>query len=182
MLRKLFILVLALGLIAVISGCSNDSTSGNVSDISQDFGGFKPTDEQPAFGDEIIATEMTDDTDFDDPMLDDSEVESFINEDSINIYALRIIWGQPRFDSTVTEVTDWSGSLAITRGVEILRRTIKFEPGQDSILDRTDRKLIEWVSKTTVHHDGIFVNIIVPKISVFSQIEPIFDNFSNYVN
>ncbi len=164
MLQKLFVTVLALSLIALVGGCSNDSTSGDVADISEEFGGFKPIDEEPAFGSAVIASEMTDDVEFDDPMLSTSEVEAVITNETADIYALRIVWGQLRFDSTVTEVTDWSGSLSVSRGAEVLRRLIKFEDGQDYILDRTDRKLIEWTSLTTVHHDGIFVNIIIPKL------------------
>ena len=40
MLRKLFITILALSLVALIGGCSDNSTSGDVADISEEFGGF----------------------------------------------------------------------------------------------------------------------------------------------
>ncbi len=172
MLRKLFITILALSLVALIGGCSDNSTSGDVADISEEFGGFKPTDEEPAFGSEVIAAEMTDDVEFDDPMLATSEVESAIASDTYDIYALRIVWGQLRFDPTVTEVTDWSGSLSVSRGAEVLRRLIRFEPGQDYILERTERETIEWASFTTVHHDGIFVNIIIPKLDETTEATP----------
>ncbi|MBU8934403.1 MAG: hypothetical protein KOO62_10400, partial [candidate division Zixibacteria bacterium] len=73
------------------------------------------------------------------------------------------VWGRLCYDSTVTEVTDWTGSLTISRGAEIIRRVIRFEPGQDFILERTDIKLIEWQSLTTVHNDGIAVDLFVPR-------------------
>ena len=162
MLRKVLYIALAVGSVAFIGGCSGDSTSSSQGDISEEFGGFRPTDEAPAFGDEAIATEMVDDTEFDDPMLIESDVEEVVANVNADIYAIRIIWGQLRYDPEVTDVTDWSGSLTVSRGVEILRRIIRFEDGQDYILDRTTRESIEWVSKTTVHHDGIFVNVIIP--------------------
>ncbi|MCP4705804.1 MAG: hypothetical protein GY865_14490 [candidate division Zixibacteria bacterium] len=178
MLQKLFITILMVSLVVLIGGCSNNSTSGSTTDISEEFGGFKPSNEEPAFGSEVIASEMVDDTEFDDPMLATSEVDSVLADEQADIYALKIVWGQLRFDSTVTELTDWSGSLSISRGAEVVRRLIRFEPQQDYILERTERKLIEWVSYTTVHHDGIFVNIIIPKLDDTIVAEPVTVSFT----
>lgn len=165
MARNILIALMALGLLAMIAGCGQDSASSSESDfeaIASEFGGYTPTDEAPAFGDPAMQAEMAGDEEFTDKLLTTPEVAAIVNNDETGAYALRIVWGSMDFDSTVTEVTDWSGSLSVTRGAEVIRRLIRFEPWQDYILPRTDRKLIEWVSKTTVHNDGIFVNIYIP--------------------
>jgi hypothetical protein len=82
-------------------------------------------------------------------------------EPKVAVYHLRILWGHLAFDSTELDVTDWSGSLTTTVGCEVLRRVIRFEEG-DSILPRTDRKKIEWLSHTRPHNDGIAVDIVIP--------------------
>ncbi|MFQ6008234.1 MAG: hypothetical protein ACE5K8_04705, partial [Candidatus Zixiibacteriota bacterium] len=89
--------------------------------------------------------------------------DSVISDLQSGYYHMRIVWGRLHYDSTVTEVTDWTGSLSVSRGIEVIRRVIRFEPGQDYIVrPRTSPQVIEWVSKTTVHHDGIAVDIFVP--------------------
>ena len=174
MAKRFLVLIFALSFIGLLSGCSNEgSPSGGDTDISDDFGGYRPTDEEPAFGDEIIATEMVADDDYDDPMLAVSEVESSFENDLADIYALRIVWGQLRYDPDVTEITDWSGSLTVSRGIEVLRKVIKFEPSQDWIVLREDPAVIEWVSQTTVHYDGIFVNIVIPPADEETETEPV---------
>lgn len=178
-MRNLLIALLTLGLLGLIAGCGQESTSSSDDDsqaIVDEFGGFTPTDEAPAFGDAKITSEMGDDETFEDEVLLSPAVDSVINDSETGAYALRIIWGSLRYDSTITEITDWSGSLSVTRGVEIIRRVIRFEPYQDYILPRTERNLIEWVSLTSVHHDGIFVNIYVPPpdpAAVYAADEPV---------
>jgi hypothetical protein len=167
MKRHLIIAILSLGLLALIAGCSQKTSDSqnDQSEIADEFGGYTPTDEQPAFGDQVLAAEMEGDEEYNDQVLSSPTVDSIINDsEEEGAYALRIVWGSLEFDSTVTEVTDWSGSLTISRGAEIVRRLIRFERGQDYILPREDRKVIEWVSVTTVHYDGIFVNLYVPPV------------------
>jgi hypothetical protein len=133
--------------------------------FNDEFGGYQAIDESPAFGDDaLMASADSSEEEFNDPMLSDSNVESVIRDLNAGHYHLRAVWGRLRFDSTSTTPTDWSGSLSSNYGVEILRRVIRFEPGQDYILPRKDRRTIEWVSKTTVHHDGIAVDIFVPPV------------------
>lgn len=163
MLKRILVLTLLSGLLAFMAGCSKDSASPEQElSIAQQFGGFTPTDEAPNFGDPDLTAGLAVEAEYNDIYLDSLDYDSVVNLPAINAYALRIIWGSPCFDSTITELTDWTGSLSMSRGGMILRRTIGFEPNQDYILPRTDRKLIEWVSFTSVHHDGIFVYLFVP--------------------
>jgi len=78
------------------------------------------------------------------------------------MFHFRVVWGMIPCDSTVVDVTDWSGSLTVTRGGLVVRRLIRFEPDQDQLLPRADRTLVEWVSATTIHNDGIACDVFVP--------------------
>jgi len=181
MFRKLLIGIVVLSLFGLYTGCSDKASSAGGDEIADEFGGIKPSDEPPAFGDETIATEMVEDAEYEDPVLLSPIVEQAVNNEVADLYSIRIVWGQLGFDSSITEVTDWSGSLTVSDGVELLRRVIKFEDGQDYIVLRTDPTKIDWVSYTTVHHDGIFANIVIPpdeERAVDDVLEPITVTFS----
>ncbi|SYZ74370.1 exported hypothetical protein [Candidatus Zixiibacteriota bacterium] len=163
--RKILVFGLILGILGLIAGCSKNSTSpvDNNSNIAAAFGGYTATDEQPYFGDPTLAAKLGGDQPYTDAISLSPSLDSLVNIDSsAGIYAFRIVWGHLDYDSASTTPTDWSGSLKINRGAELVRRTINFEPSQDYIMPRTDPTLIEWVSQTTVFHDGIFVNVFVP--------------------
>lgn len=163
MKKMVFLAMLALAGPGLFIGCGNDNATQpeSQSDIADEFGGFTPTDEPPAFGDADLAALVGGDVEFDDPMFDDPVVENDIRS-ATAIYSMRIIWGRMEYDSTVTAVTDWTGSLSVSWGAIAVRRTIRFEPATDWILPRTDRRVVEFVSKTTVHNDGLHINIYQP--------------------
>jgi hypothetical protein len=74
-----------------------------------------------------------------------------------DVYAVTILWGQ--LQNAITPgmpVTDWSGRLWVN-GVSVVqaRRTIDFEPGEDSLLTEGDTSAVMWVSQTAVDFDGI---------------------------
>ncbi len=179
MLKQFLTLILTLGFLGLVAGCSDSgSTSGDTSKISDEFGGIEPTDEAVAFGSEAIASEFSDDEEYDDPILADTLIDSCIADTNAEIYALRIVWGQLNYDSTSTDATTWDGSLESSFGFEILRKVIRFEPSQDWIVLDSLPNIISWVSQTTVHHDGIFVNIVVPPIEELMIIAPIMVTFT----
>jgi hypothetical protein len=74
-----------------------------------------------------------------------------------DVYAVTFLWGQLT-NSVIPgmPVTDWSGRLWVN-GVAMVqpRRTINFEPGQDSILIEDVPSEAAWVSETSVDFDGI---------------------------
>lgn len=154
------------GLLAI--GCSDSpSNTGDVSgelNLEDEFGGYTPTSEAIAFGDQELLTSSDDieGDEYDDPVVLSPQIDSMMADSVGEFYHLRLLWGQLRHDSTVTAPTDWTGSLSVSNGVEIIRRTIHFELGQDYIPTRTDSSLIEWVSYTTVHNDGIVADIYIP--------------------
>jgi|GEM_PF-789175 len=74
-----------------------------------------------------------------------------------DVYAVTFLWGS--LTPSVTPgmpVTDWSGKVWVN-GLALVhpRRTIDFEPGQDSLLPDNEPAMAAWVSETSVDFDGI---------------------------
>ncbi len=148
-------------------GCSDNSirpSPGSESfNLDDQFGGLAASDEKPAFDDPDLLAQVDSDEEYNDPIAESAEVDALLADDESGFYHLRIVWGRLCLDTTVTEATDWSGSLSVSKGAEIIRRVIRFEPNQDYIHPRTDRKLIEWTSRTSIHNDGIAVDIVIER-------------------
>jgi len=164
MLRRTLPL-LVLGLLFRGPGCFASSIGPNpgaeLSSLNEQFGGFATSDKKPAFDDYDLLAQVDNDKEFDDPILQSAAVGTLSADDEAGLYHMRIVWGRLCFDTTVTEATDWSGSLSVNKGAEITRREIRFELGQDYVHPRSDRKLTEWTSRTSIHNDGIAVDIVV---------------------
>lgn len=163
--RTLTLLILLLVTALWFVGCSDKPTDTSTQakfDLNDDFGGYTATAETPGFGDQTLMGEAAEDVSYNDPMLQLSETDSIVSDPDAGFFHFRAVWGQLTYDSMVTTPTDWSGSLTITRGLEVVRRLIAFDNGEDYLEDRTDPKVIEWVSQTTTHHDGIAVDLFIP--------------------
>ena len=162
------ITLLSLVLLLAFAGCSNNPADTNLNtgelDLSSEFGGYTATSEAFAFDDPQLITESTDDTDYGDPILSSPGFDSLSRHPHAKRYHLRVAWGKLRYDSTVTTTTDWTGSLQISRGGVVIRRLIHWELNQDFIVPRDDRTLVEWISFTSVHNDGIAIDLIVPPL------------------
>ena len=176
-MKNLTVSLLVLLVMLLTVGCSDNSVNNDATGVNleDEFGGYTAVSESTAFGDADLLDEEEGTVDFDDPILSTSDMDSLVNDSEAGYYHLRVIWGQLCYDSTVTNLTDWTGSLTISRGGLVVRRLIRFEYFQDYILERTDRNLVEWVSQTTVHNDGISFDIFIPKLL------PIFDTTYSYV-
>ena len=173
-MRRKTVILFSLMLLLAFVGCSdnpadNSQVSGEL-DLNSEFGGYTATSESYAFESPQLITESSDDVDYGDPILSSPGFDSLIEQPEAGRYHIRIVWGKLSYDSTVTQTTDWTGSLQITRGGEVIRRLIHWELNQDFILPRDDRTLIEWISFTSVHNDGIAVDLIVPPVP------PLFDS------
>ena len=177
-MKNNILISLCLLLVFAFAGCSENPTETQATpqlNLDSEFGGYTATDENFAFDDAVLMSESADDVDYGDPLMVNPVLDSLRNHPHAGRYHLRIVWGQLRFDSTHTDITDWTGSLAITHGGEVIRRLIHWDYNQDFILPRTDRKLIEWISKTSVHNDGIAVDLFIPPAP------PIFDTTDTQV-
>lgn len=178
MIRKFLFPFLALTLLVWVVGCSEkgaESELAQTTDLNEDFGGFTTASDSPAFGDPDLMASESDEVEIEDVMAFTPEVSAIESDPAVGIFRFRAVWGHLRLDTTETEVTDWTGSLSISRGAVLIRRAIRFELAQDYIVPRTDRTLLEWVSMTTVHNDGIDADLLVPRLV------PVIDTTIDYV-
>jgi hypothetical protein len=182
------ILVPALAFLAI--GCSDgsdplststDGVGGNNSidniDLNQEYGGLAFTDEQPAFGDDLLAAESLEMENS--LMLEDDEAVVLDQAPELRDHprlrrtVVRILWGQLdgrpegvdpsrvlNDERPDLPVVDWSGGLHVSEGAVALKRTILFEPRTDHMLPRPDRQTLRWTSLTRPHIDGILVCIL----------------------
>ncbi len=141
---------------------NNDNTEVEVPDLEDEFGGYKPTDEAPAFGDPEILNDFGEDQEVEDLLSTDPQVARDMEDSLVVVYFLRITWGRLEWDTTASSVIDWSGKAQIDKGTLVLLRTIRFEPGDFIHRPRPDRKTLEWTSYTRPHFDGIYIAIVVP--------------------
>ena len=163
MLRRLILVAGSNILLAWLSGCSSNPTQpGSNKTIESQFGGFTTSPEAPGFGDPTLAAAVANEKPVSDPIASLSLVDSLIADSSTGIYHMRVMWGRIPADSSVTSMTNWNGSLSISRGALVVRRKVRFEHSTDSILPRTSRKSVSWVSQTGTASDGIVVDLIVP--------------------
>jgi hypothetical protein len=171
---KKIILLLALlaGLGLALGGCSSstDPTDTNTADL-EDFGQYTATDESsPDFGDPALSELLaeTEEEEYDDPVALSPIVDSVENQERPDIFCFRMLWGNLPRDTAVTDLTDWSGTLTISRGAIVVTHLIKFEPGQDYLLPRWNDEgfyvpeELRWVSKTSCCLDGIATKLFVP--------------------
>jgi hypothetical protein len=167
MVRTLALILTCAAFLMLAVGCSDNGSQSLTSDgnlnLEDAFGGYTSSSEVPAFGDDELVAAAYGEEEVEDDLISRSQQEALANSHLCGFYHFRAVWGSIPYNSTVTEVTDWSGSLTISRGTVVVRHVVRFEPGQDYLLPREDRQTIEWVSSTTVHNDGIGVDIYIPR-------------------
>lgn len=166
------ILGLSLLLLIVAAGCSQAPTEqASTNPFDQEFGGFTTDNEAAAFGDAELLADAAGEMSVADPVAAAINADSLLG-DKFAIFALRIVWGQPRLDTLSTTPTTWDGSLSIDSGRIGVLRTIRFEDGQDYlVLPRTSPDEVEWVSITTVHNDGLLLVLGMPAALVNDTVD-----------
>jgi len=149
-----------------LAACGPAAELGDVaseaSDLELEYGGIDEADEAPMFGDASFALldEATEEPSA--PEARDPEDPAEARRADYVDLAVTLLWGKLRPDPAETEVTDWTGGLAV-EGAAIARvRPIRFE-ARDAISPRSDRGHVAWVSHTGPHHDGIAVLLRVPR-------------------
>ncbi len=153
----------------LVGGCIFDSgkkidgseTQVEVPDLEDEFGGYRATNEAPGFGDPAILAEFGEDGEVNDLLITDPQIAEDIEDSLVDVYFLRITWGRLDWDTTVTTVTDWSGSAQVDKGILVLLRTIRFDRGDWIHRPRPDRQTLEWTSYTGPHFDGVYLAIVV---------------------
>ena len=163
-----FILFIGLMMMFAVNGCIFDSPEEAVeepeqleeSQLDMEYGGYTTSDEAIAFGDPSLAKNFEEDESASDQVASDPNVMTDLESDSVKVYFLRITWGKLQWDSTATEVTDWSGRASINKGTLVVLKKIRFESNDRLVLPRPNRKAVQWQSYTQPHFDGLALAII----------------------
>ncbi len=172
-MRKSLLVLFILGVaMAILGGCSNTTDPTGDDASLEDFGAYKATDEDPYFGDADLAAIAEGEEEVNDEILlspvADSIIDSTEAEAVPDIFCFRVVWGNLENDSGVTDLTDWSGKLTVSRGAIVATHKILFEPGQDYLLPRYNDsgvvipEELGWVSLTSYHHDGLGMKLFFP--------------------
>jgi hypothetical protein len=162
---------------AFLSGCSEDTQTApgeptedfSNLDLEDPYGGYTATDEPELASDPYLADLASAGALAEDPLLDSPEVSDAVDgSPSYNLYVIRLTWGVlPQGDGgAVTEDgedVDWSGTISSTNGTLVALRRILFEPREDHIVyPREDPTVLEFVSQTHGHFDGLLLLLAVP--------------------
>ena len=160
----------ALAILAFLMvGCSDDSTDpvppvSQEADLDDAFGGWTAQDEEPAFGDVELASSISAEVPYEDPLSEDEEIQRWqqTHQDSIHTYVVTLLWGMLSEDPSQTTrpddesevpVTDWSGHLFVNHG----------GLGDSGRTDHVvDRRRVGWISHTTGGYDGLRILIFQP--------------------
>jgi hypothetical protein len=164
-------LVLALASTASLGaiGCDGSLGSGeNIDDdeaaLELDDGGMTTTDEDPAFGDQAVASAEALDATF----ADQSDVTSdIVQKPGASRYRVMLLWGHlpaahDQVDENVAPAPiDWTGTVSIDTGAIGVKRTLRFDP-KDHLAPRTSPVEVSFVSHTLPAVDGLLLDIAVP--------------------
>jgi len=157
----------------VFSACSNNEQLTSPGEeigeeavsLEKEFGGYESNDETTAFGDSEIADEFGEDEVVADAFATDTDITDALNPgtaavDGVKACFVRITWGLLEGDSTATDGINWNGSAQVSKGTLVVLRKIRFEDNDSIVLPRTDRQLVEFISDTKSHFDGLLLAII----------------------
>lgn len=137
-------------------------------DLDAPDGGLSHEDEAPAFGDALLLAEAMREDELASTASADSSFD--VADGDLRRVWVRILWGRlggwpegdPLRDPGAHERVDWTGGVAVDRGVVLLRRTILFERPFDHPVPRESRQRLGWVSHTGPHLDGVLLCIGLP--------------------
>jgi len=171
MFRKIAFPLFAAALLIWAVGCSDGPSEPQIDEdlpnINDEFGGYTATDEAPGFGDADLVAMEGEEEEVDDELLASPVIQGWVIDPNVLAFHFRAVWGQLCYDSTVTTPTDWTGSLTLSRGGILTRRLIHWELNQDFLLPRDTREVVKWQSTTTVHHDGLAFDLLIPWVIVY---------------
>jgi hypothetical protein len=166
MMNKLPYLFFATSLVgmaacATDNGSSTDTPTTVTSDLAQANGGFTTADEAPEFGleaDFTAAAIEPDGGDANDSMAVDPSVTGLSSLPSLQVRDVIVMWGHIPAGSGGVE-RDWSGSLTLSRGAMVVRRTVAFELNDHLDLPRTSPLAVSFTSHTKPASDGLSLRV-----------------------
>jgi hypothetical protein len=159
---------LSVALLLAATACVNNAPSDDTAEVSSNLelenGGFDTSDEAPMFGQEeaFAAAAIEADDGVTDPMASDPTITSLDSAPSVARHRLLIVWGQLPPDLNATDTRDWGGTLTLSRGGMIVRRTVGFESATDRLAPRTSRDVVAFDSVTRPFVDGLALTVLDP--------------------
>ena len=163
-MRAHYTLILVLALILIAVGCGGlDDEDAVRGDEGDDWNGvdddYDLDDELPGFGDdEVIA--MGEDDLYDDPFSDDENFKNdVVDNPDARAFNLRLVWGNLIIDPDFPEPVDYSGQISISSGGLEVLRTVRFEPAEDYVHERTDPQVVSFNSRIWCCADGLLLKV-----------------------
>jgi hypothetical protein len=157
-------LLLALPAAACLDKGSGNDSQDVSSAIEKPNGGFDTSDEAPAFDAdaEFAAAEIEVDATATDALAGAPSTVDLDRASAANGFKALVLWGKMPADRAAQEARDWSGSLKISRGGLIVRRTIAFEDATDHLMPRTALDTVSFQSVTKPFVDGLALTALDP--------------------
>jgi len=161
-------LPLALLLTLPTAACLDNTGGGDSQDVSsaleQPNGGLTTSDEAPAFGAQadFTAAAIESDSVAADTLAGDPATTSIDSASAAAGFRMIVVWGKIPGDKDATVSRDWTGSLKVSRGGLIVRRTIAFDGQTDKLLPRTSLDTVSFQSVTRPYVDGLALTVLDP--------------------
>lgn len=159
---KQTITILSMLLLAALVGCTKDNSTGIIDRESN----LVPASVQELLLRHAVPLPI--------PTQDDELAQPGISPaeppyENYDVYAVTLLWGSlANTTPTPGPTVDWSGGASINGVATIdVTHTIKFEPGQDSLVSTDNPASIAWVSQTSGDLDGLNLLIYVDKNIVY---------------
>jgi hypothetical protein len=164
--RLPFALLLALPAVACLDrGGASDDTQDVSTALEQPNGGYDTADEPPEFGAEadFTASAIETDTAATDTLAGDPTATSMDRASAAAGLRALVVWGKIPADRDATVSRDWTGSLKVSRGGLLVRRTIAFEDRTDMLLPRPSLDTVAFKSVTRPFIDGLALTVLDPQ-------------------
>jgi hypothetical protein len=159
-----FALLMALPAAACLDHAGGDDSQDVSSALEQPNGGFDTADEAPEFGlpTDFTAAAIESDSVASDALAGDPTTTSIDSASAAAGFRMLVVWGKIPADRDATVPRDWSGSLKVSRGGLIIRRTIAFEDRTDKLLPRATLDTVSFQSVTRPYVDGLALTVLDP--------------------
>ncbi len=132
--------------------------------LEADNGGFTTDDEADMFGEKGTFSKYGLDeaaAAVEDAIGSQPDVEQAAADREHLLYSIVLAWGQLKVNPSVKTPTTWDGTISVSRGALMVRRTIQFEDGDEVVFPRENRKTVSFHSSTTRHFDGLMLQWIL---------------------
>jgi hypothetical protein len=159
-----FALLMVLPTAACLDRGGGDDSQDVSSALEQPNGGLTTTDEAPMFGDEadFTAAAIESDSAVTDALAGDPATTAADSASADAGFRMIVVWGKMPADRDATVSRTWDGSLKVSRGGLIVRRTIAFEDRTDMLLPRTSLDTVSFQSVTKPYVDGLAMTVLDP--------------------